>query len=138
MRSVVNLREMLKIQVSIYLSRADVGVPEELLHPAQVAARFEQMAREGVAKHVRVHVHCEALASRPQIDPQLHRARTQPAPGTADEHRLSAGGPAMRSGARSAGRAVGCAANPGRALSEPCAQRIDGESADGHDPRFSA
>jgi hypothetical protein len=40
-RLVVNLREVLKIEMRVDLGGADVGVAEEFLHGAQVAARFQ-------------------------------------------------------------------------------------------------
>ena len=50
--------------------------PEELLHAAQIAARFEQMGREGVAEHVRMHVRRDAPARRAQAATRSWTART--------------------------------------------------------------
>jgi hypothetical protein len=87
MRSVVDLRQVLEIEVRIHLGGADVGVTQELLDPAQITAGLEQVRCEGVAEHVRVYVHAQTLAARPQVDPQLNGARREPPPATAHEHR---------------------------------------------------
>jgi hypothetical protein len=53
MRGVVDARQVLEIEVGINLCRGDIGVAEQLLHRAQVRARFEQVRGEGMAQHVR-------------------------------------------------------------------------------------
>ena len=37
------------------LGRTEVGVSQEFLHDAQIGAVVEQMGREGMAQHVRMH-----------------------------------------------------------------------------------
>jgi len=43
---VVDLGQVLEIQVGIYLRRADIGVTEELLNGAEIAAGLEHVARK--------------------------------------------------------------------------------------------
>jgi len=83
----VNARQVPEIQVRINLGGADVGVAEQFLDSAQIAARFEQMCCEGMAKHMRVHVHADALPARPVRNPQLHRSNREPAPSGTHEQR---------------------------------------------------
>src|SRR5262245_25436479 len=68
MRGIVDLGEVLKIKVRIHLRGRNIGVTEQFLHAAQILARFEQVRREGVPEHVRMHVHAEARASCPLRD----------------------------------------------------------------------
>jgi hypothetical protein len=42
-RFVVNAGEMLKIKMGIYLCGTEIGVTEQLLHRAQVAARLQNV-----------------------------------------------------------------------------------------------
>ena len=51
---VVNLRQVLVVQAGVDLGGADVGVAEQLLHPAQIRARLQQVTGKGVPEHVRV------------------------------------------------------------------------------------
>ena len=46
MSCVIGLGQMLEIQPRIDLGGADIGVPEQLLHAAQVAAGLQHMARK--------------------------------------------------------------------------------------------
>ena len=71
MRGVIHLGQMLKIQPSINLRGADVGVAEQLLHRAQIAAALQQVAGERMAQHVRVHRHRQPglLAALAQLLP---------------------------------------------------------------------
>ena len=55
MRRVIRLGQVLKIQPRVDLRGGDVGVAQELLHGAQVAAALQYVAGEGVAQHVGVH-----------------------------------------------------------------------------------
>lgn len=50
---VVDAGEMLKVEVGVDLGGANIGVPEQFLHRAQIRAGFEQVGGEGVAQHVR-------------------------------------------------------------------------------------
>ena len=77
MCGLVNARQMLKVQVSIDLSGADVGVAEQFLHAAQIAARLQQMSGERMAEHMRMHMHAEPHAAAPGGDAQLHGANRQ-------------------------------------------------------------
>jgi len=54
MTPVINPGQMLKIKVSINLCGGNVGMAEQLLYRAQVAAGFQHVAGEGVSKQVRV------------------------------------------------------------------------------------
>src|SRR5450432_3516247 len=83
MRGLVDRRQMLEVQVSIDLSGADIGVAEQFLHSPQVTAGLEQVSGEGVAEHMRMHVHSNALTAAPGGDAQLHgtgRQRTAALP----------------------------------------------------------
>src|ERR1700729_2833004 len=86
-RGIVDLRQMLEIEVGVHLGGADVGMPQELLDPAQIAAGLEQVRCEGVADHVRVYVNAQPLPARPQVAPQLHGPRREPPPAAAQEDR---------------------------------------------------
>ena len=55
MGRVIDLGQMLEIQPRVDLGGADIGVAEQLLHTAQVAAGLQHMAGKRVAQHVRVH-----------------------------------------------------------------------------------
>ena len=50
---VVYLGQVLEVKVGIDLGRADVGVPQQLLHRPDVLAALQEMRRERVAKRVR-------------------------------------------------------------------------------------
>src|ERR1700677_4811721 len=91
MGGVVYLGQVLEIEVGVDLSRADIGVPEKLLDPPQIAAGLEQVRREGVAEHVRMDVYAETLPARPQVHAQLHGARREPPAAAPHEHRALAG-----------------------------------------------
>ena len=62
MRRVVHLREVAEVELGVDLRRRDVGVAEQLLHGAQVAARLQQVRRERVAQHVRMDVRRQPAA----------------------------------------------------------------------------
>ena len=55
MRRIVRAGQMLEIEPRVDLCRADIGVPEQLLHTAQIAAGLQHMAGKRMAQHVRVH-----------------------------------------------------------------------------------
>jgi len=55
MGRVIGLGQMLEIQPGVHLGRADIGMSEQLLHAAQVAARLQYMAGKRVTQHVRVY-----------------------------------------------------------------------------------
>ncbi len=76
---IVYLGKMLEIKVSIYLSRADIGMAQQFLDAAQIAARLEQMGRKAVAKQVRVDALRYAGLPGPVADPILDAARADPA-----------------------------------------------------------
>ncbi len=57
MGRVIGLGQMLEIQPRVDLGGADIGVSEQFLHTAQVAAGLQYMAGKRVAQHVRVHWH---------------------------------------------------------------------------------
>ena len=71
MGRVVHLGQVLEVEPRIDLRGGDVGVAQQLLHGAQVAARLQQVARERVAQHVRVHGRGQAreLAALAQKQP---------------------------------------------------------------------
>jgi hypothetical protein len=48
---------MLEVQMGVYLGGADVRMTEQFLHAAQIGARFQQMAGEGMTERVRMHKH---------------------------------------------------------------------------------
>ena len=74
MRSVVDAGEVLEIKVGVDLGRADVGVAQQFLHGAQVLRRFQQVRRERVPEHVRMHVLGQSLQPRPARDAPLDDA----------------------------------------------------------------
>ena len=54
---VVGAGEVLVVEVGVDLGGGEVFVAEQFLHAAQVAGGLQDVAGEGVAQHVRVHVH---------------------------------------------------------------------------------
>src|SRR2546425_12417898 len=66
--------------MGVDLGRCDVGVAEHGLHGAQVGAALEQMAREGVAEHVRRHLGPESGARRGAADDDPERLAREPPP----------------------------------------------------------
>ena len=95
MGSVVDLREMAEVELGVDLRRRDVGVAEQLLHRAQVAARLQHMRRERVAQHVRVDVCRHAGGDRARLQARAHLARRQSRAAAADEERRLDGSRAM-------------------------------------------
>ena len=77
MGPVVHLRQMLEIQVGIDLGGADVGMAQQFLDRAQIAARLQQVRREGMAQHMRMHAARNALRTSMALQPRLHRAGRQ-------------------------------------------------------------
>jgi len=77
MGPVVHLRQMLEIQVGVDLGGADVGMAQQFLNRAQIAARLQQVRREGMAQHVRMHAARDALCTGMMPHPRLHRAGRQ-------------------------------------------------------------
>ena len=120
-RSVVDPGEVLEIKVRVDLRRADVGVAEQFLHRAQVLARLEQVRRERVPEHVRVHVHGQSLPPRPARDAPLHDARPEAAAVAARRTRR-----------------VSLDRGDAAALGEPARERLDGVTADRHDAGLAA
>jgi hypothetical protein len=55
MGTLISAGEMLEIKVGVDLGSADVGVAQQFLYAAQVAARFQQVGRERVPEQVWVH-----------------------------------------------------------------------------------
>ena len=49
MCGIVNLRQMLEIQMRVDLGRADVGMPQQLLYGAQIAAGLQQVTGKRMA-----------------------------------------------------------------------------------------
>src|SRR2546428_14153328 len=71
--------------MGVDLGRCDVGVAEHGLHGAQVGATLEQMAREGVAEHVRRHLGPESGARRGAADDDPERLAREPPPARVHE-----------------------------------------------------
>src|SRR5271167_3811728 len=125
MGGVVDAGQMLKVEVRIYLRAADVGMAQQFLHAAQITARFEQVSRKRMTEHMRVHVHWEALASRPSAHPQLYRSDRQlPAGSTHEQGTCLRGGALPRNGR--------CLLEQPGPLHQPLLQRADGMAANGH------
>ena len=95
MGGVVHPGQVLEIHMGVNLRGADVGMSEQFLHAPQVAARLEQVGGKGMAEHVRMHVHLDALAPRPGSDPQLHRACSEAAAKAKKEQRCTITVPAQ-------------------------------------------
>src|SRR4051794_31956635 len=64
----VHVLEPLGRQVRVDLRRGDVGVPEHLLHRAEVAAAGEEVRGERVAQRVRAHLLLEPGRARVALD----------------------------------------------------------------------
>jgi hypothetical protein len=116
---------MLEVQPGIDLGGGDVGVPEHLLHGAQVLRGLQDVAGEAVAQHVRMHVGGHAGRLRDARQLQLHHARRDAAPARAQEQ----GGGVFRP--RGERRQL-------RARRDPFAQGLHGRVADGHGPALAA
>src|SRR5690606_24053599 len=94
MRPVIHPRQMLEVQVRVHLRGRDVRVPQQLLHPAQVARGFQHVAGEAVAQQMRVDALEQALLPGELAQAQLHgagRDRAVP-PGENGVRRTGAGG----------------------------------------------
>src|SRR3569623_676876 len=87
-RLVVDLGEVLEVEVGVYLRRRDIGMPQQLLHRAQLAARLEHVARAGVAQHMRMQRRIETLFAAPVAHALLHCARRYAVAASAHEQRL--------------------------------------------------
>src|SRR5690349_8489322 len=68
----VRAGQMLEIKVGIDLRRGDVGVAEQLLHPAQFSTGFKEMGGERVPEKVRVDMLREPLLAGPVGDAGLY------------------------------------------------------------------
>ena len=86
MGAVVDGRQMLEIQVRVDLRSADVHMPEHFLHRAQIAARFEHVAGEGVAQRVWMHAPVDAACAAAAVQALLYGARRQAPSARTDEH----------------------------------------------------
>src|SRR5690606_20808159 len=51
---VINLGQMLKVQVSVYLGGGNIGMPQQFLDSSQITAGLQQVAGKGVAQHMGV------------------------------------------------------------------------------------
>ena len=71
MRSIIHLGKMLKIQVSINLSRRYVRMPEHFLNSAQISAGLQYMGSKGMTQNVRMYILMQAL----QLPPELQTMR---------------------------------------------------------------
>src|SRR5215469_14995626 len=116
---VVDAGEMLEVKVSVDLGRGDIGMAQELLHPAQLGTGLEQVRGEGVPEKVRIDVGGDALAARPVGDPQLDGPPAEAPSRTADEERLLAG------------------SRHARALAEPLLEHADRYPADRYQARLT-
>ena len=77
MGRVVGLGQMLEIQPGIDLGRADIGVTEQLLHAAQVAAGLQHVAGKGMAQHVRMYRRAGVCHLAASLQALPYRGRTQ-------------------------------------------------------------
>jgi hypothetical protein len=68
MKLLMNLAQAIPGDMSVNLSRADVGVAEQFLDHAQVGAVFEQMGGEAVPQHMRRDIAFDAGTARPLLD----------------------------------------------------------------------
>src|SRR5215469_2635320 len=89
--SVINAGKVLEVKVRVDLGGGDVGVAEQLLHPAQLAARLQQVRSKGVPEQVRMHAQVQSLAARPVRDARLHGPWAEPRAVAAHEQRGLAG-----------------------------------------------
>ena len=71
---VIDQRQVLEIERGIDLGRGDAGVPEHLLHGAQVARGLQHVRGKRVAQHVRMHGDRRPGADAVRLQPQLHHA----------------------------------------------------------------
>ena len=117
MRRIVHARQVLKIQMRINLRRADVGVAQQLLHGAQIARRFEHMARARMAQQVRIYAFPHTLIFGASLQPQPYAARRQRLAQPTVYKRI---------------------VETGLILIAQRVERIKRPSADGHDARFAA
>src|SRR6185436_5882489 len=85
MSSIVSLRQVLEVQVRVNLRRGNAGMPQHLLHRAQVAARLQHVRGERVPQDVGMDVRREATLERPALRPLLHRTRAEAPAVAADE-----------------------------------------------------
>jgi hypothetical protein len=82
---------MAEVELGVDLCRRDVGVAEQLLHRAQVAARLQHVRRERVAQHVRMDVRRHAGGDRERLQSRADLARGESRAAAADEERRLVG-----------------------------------------------
>src|SRR6185312_14363891 len=70
----VDAGQVLEVKVGIDLGRGQAGVPEHLLHAAEILTGFKDMRSKRVAEEVRMHGDVEAPGPCPVRDPELHRS----------------------------------------------------------------
>ena len=59
---------MLPIEMRIHLRGRNIRMPQHLLHRAQVAAGLQQVRGEGMAQHMRMHMHAQAQLFGPMAN----------------------------------------------------------------------
>ena len=74
---VVSLGEVLEVEMGIDLRGGNALVPQQLLHRTQVTGRLQQMTRKAVPQHMRVYMHAEPAALRPQRQALLDHAASR-------------------------------------------------------------
>ena len=77
MRFIVNLGEPLKIEMSVHLGRAQIGMAEQFLNSAQITAGFQHMGGKGMAQSMRVKAAVKSLFESPAPETLLHIAVAQ-------------------------------------------------------------
>ena len=66
---VIDIRQSLKIQMGVDLGGGQIGVPQQLLHRAQVGRGFQQMGGKAVPQLVRIDVGSQILLDAPLLQP---------------------------------------------------------------------
>ena len=87
MRLVVDRLQTLRADVRVNLRRAQVGVPEQLLHAAQIGSRVKKMRGERMAQFVRGHIRRQTGGGQIKFEVALEAPRRQASAVLIDEER---------------------------------------------------
>ena len=85
MRLIIDLGQMLEVEVGIHLGRRDMGVSQQLLYGAQVAAGLEQVGSKGVAQDMGMDLVVQTLLAGAQGHARFDGAHAQGRTADTDE-----------------------------------------------------
>ena len=71
---IIHLRKVLEVEMRIYLRSGNVGVTQQFLYRAKIAAGLKHVTGKGMAQHVRVKLAGELLFNAPALQATLNIA----------------------------------------------------------------